>query len=201
MEKNILGKLVRICILVVGIFSAVSCASTPKFSGNGDLCGMIVDENNVPIKDFVVMCVKANGTIGRAVTNEGGIFAIQDVSAGKYFISGEKVGYARITNEPYSFNSREKIFCCKVNSSRAAIEAAENQIKCGNLKNAIKLLNEIYYKKGSMDEVSVLVYLAFANIHDGNKKEAQKYIRELQKNPYAKESNLLKALEEQTDEM
>ena len=30
-----------------------SCATNPKFSGTGDLCGLVVDENNKPIKDFV----------------------------------------------------------------------------------------------------------------------------------------------------
>lgn len=193
--KSILG------ITLLGLLLLESCASTPKFSGKGDLCGMIVDEKNVPVKDFVITCVSSKGNIGKAVTNEGGVFAVKDMPAGKYSISGEKVGYARITGEHFTFDSREKFFCCKVNSSRAAMDAAENQLKCGNYELAIKLLDEIYCEKDSVEEVSVWIFQAYAHIKAGNKKEAQKYISKLKKNKFSKDSSLVITLEEQINGM
>ena len=38
------------------IFVMLSCKSMPRFKGEGDLCGLVVDENNEPVRDFLIYC-------------------------------------------------------------------------------------------------------------------------------------------------
>ena len=65
-----------------------SCATKPAFNGCGDLCGLVVDENNYPVKDFIVYCEPSekgwsleNGLPGKDIqpvlTNESGLFVFR----------------------------------------------------------------------------------------------------------------------------
>lgn len=135
-----------------------SCKTVPKFSGANELCGVIVDENNMPVNEYVVKCGTDFVTAKVAITNERGIFVFNNMPAGKYYFWGEKEGWAKIVKQPFLFNSREKMFCCKVNSLNSALDNIETQIKCGNYQEALSLLDEICYRKKTPEEEVVTFY-------------------------------------------
>lgn len=123
-----------------------SCVSKPGFTGNADLCGLIIDENNVPVKDFVVYCKsveKNHQKIKPVVTNEGGLFVFFDILSGSYRLSGEKKNYLRIKNVDYDFNDRTKIICLQTKSFKASLQNAEELIWLGEKELARELLNSI----------------------------------------------------------
>ena len=136
----------------------ISCASKPKFRGNGDLCGLVIDEENRPVKDFLIFCdgpVNQNHT---ALTNDGGIFVIPDVPGGNYIISGKKLNYCGLEKTTYFFGDRTKIFCCQVNSIDAALESVSNLLIRGENQLAENQLNSLSYEKNSAEEAVVNFY-------------------------------------------
>ena len=68
----------------------LSCKTIPRFKGQGDLCGLVVDENNEPVKDFLIYCKNEFEVTSTALTNETGMFVIHGVPSGIYKISGKK---------------------------------------------------------------------------------------------------------------
>ena len=79
-----------------------SCKSLPSFKGEGDLCGLIVDENNSPVKDFVIYCKNELDT-RTALTDENGMFVVHGVPSGVYKISGQKKNYVKLENAEFLF--------------------------------------------------------------------------------------------------
>ena len=47
--KSLVRCLMVFFCLFLASFLFLSCASKPKFSGQADLCGLVVDENNNPV--------------------------------------------------------------------------------------------------------------------------------------------------------
>ena len=142
----------------------ISCASTPGFSGKGDLCGLVIDENNVPVRDFVVNCRKENGSslqeIRPVITNESGLFVFYGLLAGEYFLSGEKPGCLRILETPYHFNDRTKIICLQTKSFRASVLRAEELLRLGQPEEAGEVLGGICCETGSPEEIFFKNYIA-----------------------------------------
>ena len=88
-------KITYLAYMILISFSMLfwSCASKPKFTGKGDLCGLIVDEKNKPVSDFVVYCTACEPNlqiVKPVITNESGLFVFFDVPAGSYHLSGSK---------------------------------------------------------------------------------------------------------------
>ena len=54
------------------LFFFQSCASTAKFKGEGDLCGIIVDEKNLPVSGYFISCQKNGMPSGNAITRKAG---------------------------------------------------------------------------------------------------------------------------------
>ena len=52
MKKS--GVLLWLCLPAVLSVFFISCKTMPRFKGEGDLCGLVVDENNEPVKDFLI---------------------------------------------------------------------------------------------------------------------------------------------------
>ena len=165
--------------LVIGFAFAVflfsSCASKPKFQGKGDLCGMIIDENNHPVKDFVVVC-NAKGVSAQIIrpvaTNESGIFVFYDVPSGNYSLSGEKKNYMKLSDTDYRFDDRTKIICLQVKSFKAAIENAEELIRLGEKKEAIKILDSISCERKSTESLIIQAHKFFTAESDKERKSA-----------------------------
>ena len=174
------GNCLKVFFVVVGIGFFVGCASKPKFQGKSEMCGVVVDENNIPVADFVITC-KKDGVSNVAVTNESGIFVFNDMRGGKYSICGEKPGYARLAEQTFEFISREKIICCKVNSIDGAFNAIDKQISCQKYENALELLDEICFEKDSAAEATVLFYMAYVYSKCEEMKKSMQCIKRLNK--------------------
>ena len=157
-----------------------SCRTLPKFKGEGDLCGLIVDENNAPVKEFVVYC-KNDFETNTALTDESGMFVIHGVSSDVYKISGQKKNYVKLENEEFLFTDRSKIFCCQVESIDGAFKTVEELLLRGEKKKAEALLDKLYYDKKTPQDAVVLVYRFFLSDKNGDKKRIVSSIRKLGK--------------------
>ena len=158
----------------------LSCKTLPSFKGKGDLCGLIVDENNAPVKEFVIYC-KNDLETRTALTDENGMFVIQDVSSDIYKISGQKKNYVRLEDKEFLFTDRSKIFCCQVDSIEGAFKSVEELLLRGEKKNAEELLSKLYYDKKTPQDAVVHVYQFFLSDKAGTKKRIAASIRKLGK--------------------
>lgn len=172
--------LIKITGLVLILFFIISCRSLPKFNGQADLCGLLVDENNIPVKDFLIYC-KNDLEMKTALTDESGMFVIHGVDSGVYKISGQKKNYARLEEREFLFTDRSKIFCCQVESIEGAFKSVEELIMRGEKKNAEGLLNQLYYDKKSPQEAVVLVYQFFLSEKSRDKKKLTSALRKIGK--------------------
>ena len=186
MKKRKLIKLVCTRMLIPGLFVLLisviflSCKTFPKFKGDVDLCGLIVDENNAPVKDFVIYC-KTNLENNTALTDESGMFVIHGVSSDVYTISGKKKNYVKLEDEEFLFTDRNKIFCCQVESIEGAFKTVEEYILRGEKKKAEEVLASLYYDKKTPQEAVVLVYRFFLAEKNRDKKRIVSSIRKLGK--------------------
>lgn len=157
------------------VFLFSSCVSKPKFEGKGYLCGMIIDENNHPVKDFIVVC-NAKGVSAQVIrpvaTNESGIFVFYDLPSGRYSLSGEKKNYMKLSNTDYRFDDRAKIICLQVKTFRAAIENAEELIRLGEKDEAIKILDSISCERKSNEALIIQAHKFFTADSDKERKSA-----------------------------
>lgn len=159
--------LLVLCVFVSG------CASKPAFKGNGDLCGLIIDENNKSVKDFIVYCHSADAKPFYArpvITNENGLFVFNDIPSGRYQISGEKNNYLKINKVPYSFDDRSKILCLQTKKFKSAVLSAEKMIRLGQLAEADAMLNEISCESKSFEESLITAFRYFTNEKERKKK-------------------------------
>ena len=157
-KKTVLSLIIVIAAYCF-IFSA--CASKPRFEGKADLCGLILDENNAPVKDFVVNCAASGGkalAIRPVITNENGLFVFYGLPSGKYILSGQKNNYLRIKHVPYAFNDRAKIICLQTKTFKGAILSVEELLRLGQLLEAGKVLGDICCESKSREQLYLKAY-------------------------------------------
>ena len=121
-------------VVAVGLLALllVSCSSLKGFKnpvGEGNLYGLIIDEKNQPVKDFKIVCSDERESVKSAVTNDSGIFVIENMLTGNLTISGVGDGYVKIKNEKIEFLGNEKIFCWQISSLEGVLLEVERQIK------------------------------------------------------------------------
>ncbi len=141
----------------------VACASKPRFQGNGDLCGLVIDENNQPVKDFIVYCKSAEKlqVIKPVMTNESGLFVFYDLSSGRYFLTGEKTNYLKLNKTIYEFNDRSKIFCIQTKTFKGTIKESVELLHLGQKNEAALLLDSLCVQKNSPEELIICSYKFF----------------------------------------
>ena len=153
---------VTLCATFCSLFCA--CASKPGFQGNGDLCGLVIDENNQPVKDFTVYCKskeKKTQTIKPVLTNESGLFVFYDLPAGSYCITGEKTNYLRLNESVYDFYDRSKIFCIQTKTFHGTVKAVVELLHLGEKQDAALLLDSLCVPDNSPEEMIVDSYKFF----------------------------------------
>lgn len=165
-------------VLMTGV---ISCASKKGFSGGSELCGVVLDEKNRGVADYVVTCSRNGIGTFTAVTGENGMFVFSNMKCGRYEVTGEKIGYGKIVGDEFNFNSRGKILCCKVNSLEGVLMAVENQIKCKNYVVAKKLLQDVSFEKGTPMEATVLFYMGYVDVKLGDYKACESKIKKIKK--------------------
>lgn len=157
----------------------LSCKTIPRFKGQGDLCGLVVDENNEPVKDFLIYCKNEFEVTSTALTNETGMFVIHGVPSGIYKISGKKKDYAKLAPVEFYFTDRDRIFCCQVESIEGAFKTAEQFMLRGEIKNAEAVIDSLYYDKKTPQQAVVLVYKFFLSDKNREKKRIINEIRKI----------------------
>ena len=178
--------LLQFCLLILFVCLISACATKPKFSGNADLCGLIVDENNRPIKDFIIRAFCGMSSIKSAVTNENGIFVIENVPSGKITISGEKKNYSKISNVNYLFINRSDIFCYQAKSVKAVIKHVDELIMRDEIETACNLLDTVICDKKTMEWGLVQSYKFFLTNSKHKKKEILSSLKESAVSEYIK---------------
>lgn len=140
------------------LFLLSACATKPRFEGYGDLCGMVIDENNRPVKNFIVYYSREPANHKSAVTNESGIFVFHGVPSGRSVLSGEKKNYTKLEKTDYQFYRRSDIICFQVMSLKNAVEEVESLAERGETKAALELLESISCEKKSDEWVLLDAY-------------------------------------------
>ena len=151
-------------VFIILSFFCVSCVSKPRFEGNGDLCGLVIDETNKPVKDFVVYCKSADVKlikISPVITNESGLFVFHNIPSGDYLISGNKNNFMQIKNTKYNFNDRSKIFCIQTKSFKNVLENVYELIYLGERERASALLDSIIVEDKSYESLIIMFYRFF----------------------------------------
>ena len=182
----------KFCLLLFcsSFFLFFSCASKPSFEGKGDLCGIIIDENNKPVKDFIVYCKPVNQkflsqALGPVKTNESGLFVVYGLSAGQYLLSGNKKNYLSLEPHQYSFEDRTRIICLQTRSYKSALERAGELAAMGQKKDAEDLLSKISYEKNSREELYIKAYQFLLS---DDKDERLSILTDLKNNEYQNDS-------------
>lgn len=173
-------KIVISILLIGGILFISGCASKPKFKGKGDLCGLVIDENNCPVKDFIINCRPVDGKIipvQPVLTNESGLFVFNSLPSGKYSISGEKNNFQRIRPTTYWFEDRAKIVCFQTKSYKSSILQAEELIRLGQPGEARKVLKGICCEKDSDQQLLVKLYQFYTAENKKEKRAVVAYMK------------------------
>lgn len=150
----------QIGVLIIFVFLLSSCASKPV-NKKIELVGMIIDENNNPVKEYIVHCENEFFEKQSVLTNENGLFVFSNMNIGNYLLSGEKNGYSRIKIEKYFLKNDSKILCCQVNSCEYVLSNVLQRKKINDFEGGIKLLNEIYCDENSFENKVVKFYKNF----------------------------------------
>ena len=158
-----------------------SCASTAKFKGEGDLCGIVVDENNRPVKGYSISCHKNGMPNGNAITSESGLFVIQNLKCGKYIFDGRKIDCTDIKNLEVNFTDRKSILCCKVMSADGLFERVESLVLAGDFKSARGELKNLRYEGNSYVEKMIVVYKGWISAMEKDRKSALVDIRRMRR--------------------
>lgn len=152
---------IRKISILVFLTVCIGCVSNPSFTGKGDICGIVVDENNKPVNEFAVYCINQSKNKKSVLTNESGIFVFHDMNAGVYKISGTKTGYSILPETEYNFANRNKIFCCQIMEINSILDTAEKMILLEEYDEALNLLNSISLRSDSNEEKVVNFYKNF----------------------------------------
>ena len=140
------------------VFALVSCASNPKFSGNGDLCGYVVDENNLPVEEFIISCKGQKGILKTTLTDKNGLFVFENMALGNCWIKGRKNSFVELEKSMLIFGDRSKILCFQVSSIDRALDKVEEMILYGDYEGANQLLGKIVCEKGSPSKEVLSIY-------------------------------------------
>lgn len=169
------------CFFYLFTFIFTSCVASKNIVKNGSLCGVVVDENNQPVPDFLVYCFKNGLNKQSAVTNGSGIFVFPDVEIGRYFIEGEKTNYVKFEKKEYDFYDCSSFICIQIMSLNECIEKINTFIKVNEFQKGVNLLQKISVKEDDLAKAVILSYSAYLNYKQGNMDIYKKNINMLKK--------------------
>lgn len=150
-------KILFYLMVITAAVTMSGCASKPKLNGKGRLCGVVIDENNEPVPDFIISCRKDKGLWKCTMTGSEGLFVFEDMPLGIYSFKGTKECYLDFYEEDYVFNDRSKVFCFQLSSIDNALDKTEQMIIYGDYEQAVTLLDQIKCEK-NLEAKKVLAY-------------------------------------------
>jgi len=162
-------KRINYLIIATFVFLLCSCASKPKFSGSGDLCGFVVDENNNPLEEYVISCRGHNGSWKTTITNKNGLFVFEDISLGECWFKGWKNDYVDLDKNMQIFGDKSKVICFQIISIDRALDKVEEMILYEDFAGAEHLLKKITYDKKSPASDVIHIYKDAIKLKKSNK--------------------------------
>jgi len=193
-------KKIIICILglSVSVLNFISCGSTPKFSGKGDFCALIVDEKNQPVNQVILDCYKNGIEIGKGISNENGMVLIENIYGGKYDIRLRKTGYEKLEKQQVTFSDRSSVFCFQLRSGDSILDEVELKYGDRKYEEGIEKLNKLYFEKQDYVNMLFSYYKAYGLLKLGRKKEAGVELKKIdhQKNFSVDKAKLIRLLED-----
>lgn len=134
----------KICLIFFNFIFFISCKSVPVKRELSNLCGLVIDENNNPIKDVVVTVRTAELGKKNAISNASGIFVINDIKLGNLKVECKKEGFSIYEDKNFKFYDRNKILCIKICSADFVLEKVLKNIETDDFENAEKNLKSIF---------------------------------------------------------
>jgi len=133
----------KIFYLSLILMSLISCATQPKtlFTA-GDLCGLIVDEENHPVAEYVVT-IANHSHMETYITNENGVFYASNLETGLFWMDGQKEGFTKLKNVEIPFYEIQKIYCWQIKSEKAVLNDVEKLVKSKQYKKALDSLEDV----------------------------------------------------------
>lgn len=175
-------KVNNILIFLISILFLSSCATQKNCIETNNFCGIIVDENNKPVKDFMIICYKNAFNKKIAYTNSNGIFILPEMSVGDYIITGKKENYGKIENKKVFFNGNSYIFCCQVQSITKLLEQTKESIRQKNYDKALEIINATEVCENELNSLLVLLYKTYLYIKLKDWESYSKCIKLLKQN-------------------
>ena len=166
-------------LLFVLFFS--SCKTVPKFSGESDFCGLVIDENDNPVEGAFVS-MKKGGIVKNTYTNNRGIFVIDDIQSGIYDFEFEKTGYEITTVENVLFSDIKKVFCFKINSKERIFSEIEYLFSNQQYEKAFFVIEKLKTEKKSNLYNLCCLYKSYGYYKMENKRAAKVEIGKIKKN-------------------
>lgn len=159
-KHDLFLKFMGMVFVILLFLSGTGCVTKSAFKGKADLCGMVVDENNCPLQDFVIS-YKRGMEVKTVNTNSSGIFVVNDVQCGEFYLKGEKSGYVRIDEKKNDFNDRTRLLCFQVSSIDVVLGRIEALIKNCQYKEALEMLLTVSTANNSNEDKVFMAYKDF----------------------------------------
>lgn len=152
---------ITIFILMVGF---TSCVTQKQCIKKNNLCGIVVDENNKPVSDYLIICSSNPFNKLSTYTNSSGVFVLSDLDIGTYNISGKKQNYGEINNKDFYFDGGSSMLCFQVSSLQELLCKTDKYIENKEYEKALNIINEISVYNNYYNSALVLLYKEYLYI-------------------------------------
>ena len=181
--------------IILSIFCFTGCVTTKRIFPVGDLCGVIVDENNNPVSGYLVICSNKGSFKESTITNNSGIFVFPGLETGVYYIQGEKNNYGKIKKREYNFNDSSSMFCCQVSTIDNILDSVDLLINAKEFGKGVELLNNVFVENDKHSNIIILAYKAYLFNRMGDRNKYQEYVSCLRETKNNKILNFIELME------
>lgn len=150
MRKNSLVYVFVLGITCSLVVSLLSCATSSGVKGGySDFSGFVVDENDMPVKDYVLTCKSGVKDFGSAVTNESGFFFFEKLPPCQLNIRGWKDEYTEINNLRIDFKANAQVYKVNVISAKGVLDIAAKSAELHKSEEALPYLKSVRLRTDS----------------------------------------------------
>lgn len=158
----------------------LSCKTVSQLSDATVLYGLIIDENNQPVKNASISYINDSGA-KTVYSNERGVFQFEDIHYGRYDFVVEKTGYEIKNVDNLNFFDRRRIICFQLTSKISFFNKIDALFKNNQFEKAI-LKIESMNTNGDMNLYNLCsLYKSFGYFKLNNISKARKELDEVKK--------------------
>lgn len=149
-------------IMIVLLFAG--CVTYKNCIKKSNLCGIVVDENNKPVSNYLIICDSNPFNKVSTYTNDNGIFLLSDMEVGTYNISGRKQNFGKIDNDSFYFDGSSSMLCYQVSSLEELLFRVNKCIDNKEYEKAINIVNKIEIDENQYNYGLILLYKEYLYI-------------------------------------